>query len=379
MNMLSLPLSDLRHRPLRSALTTIGIAVSAACFLTLASLSQGLERGWVNSLRNRGIHLLALSRDSVEVMAASLPENLGAQMAAVKGVAQASGELANLIRVDLENETEEEVQVMVRGWPYGSFLWRELRLAAGNLPQPGDPREIVIGRTLASLLLLRIGDTVTFHEEDFTVAGIAAAGGVWNDGSVFLPLPTMQELLDRKNSVTEFNLQVERQDDPAFLRDLKQRLRDRFPKLTFLESSEVGAHNDVIQTFRAFSWAVSTVAMAMALVVILNTLLMSVMERTREIGILCALGWGPGRILAMILLQGFVLAAAGSAAGLGLGAVALRAILHHPVLGGMIEPGISLRIAAETIGLALLVGTLGGLYPAWWAARARPVESLRHE
>ena len=379
MNMLSLPLSDLRRRPLRSALTTFGIAVSAACFLALASLSQGLERGWVNSLRNRGIHLLALSSDSVEVMAASLPESLGAQMAAVKGVTQASGELANLIRVDLENETEEEAQVMVRGWPYGSFLWRELRLAAGSLPRPGDPREILIGRTLASLLLLRIGDTVTLHEEDFIVAGIAAAGGVWNDGSVFLPLPAMQELLDRKNSVTEFNLQVERPDDPAFLRDLKQRLRGRFPKLTFLESGEVGVHNDVTKTFRAFSWAISTVALAMALVVILNTLLMSVMERTREIGILCTLGWGPGRILAMILLQGFVLAAAGSAAGIGLGMVALRAILHHPVLGGMIEPGISLCIVAETIGLALLVGTLGGLYPAWRAARARPVESMRYE
>jgi putative ABC transport system permease protein len=105
---------------------------------------------------------------------------------------------------------------------------------------------------------------------------------------------------------------------------------------------------------------------------------MSVTERTREIGILSAVGWNPVRILSMIVLQGLILAAIGTVLGLVLGVAALKAFLTDPTLRGIIEPGISLRVVIEALVASVLLGGVGGLYPAWRAARAHPVESLRY-
>lgn len=373
MNILSLPLSDLRRRPLRSMLTVFGICSAVACFFTLVSMSRGLERGWVGSLNERDIHLLALSRDAVEVMSASLPQDIGRQISMVDGVTAAVGELANLIRVE-----GKAGHIMVRGLPYDSFLWRGLHLRVGHTPGKDQPNGAVVGNTLAALLDLKVGGAITLRNREFVITGITAPSGAWNDGTVFLLLPALQTLLDREGHVMEFCLQVRSPNDAEFLRDLKQRLGQQFPQLVFLESGEIGANNDVLKMFRAFTWAVSTVAMVMALVIILNTLLMSVTERTREIGILSAVGWNPVRILFMIVLQGLILAVIGTVLGLVLGVAALKAFLTDPTLRGIIEPGISLRIVVEALVAAVLLGGVGGLYPAWRAARAHPVESLRY-
>ena len=376
MNALTLPAADLRRRPLRTALTALGIAAAVSSYLTLVSLSQGLERGWIASLEGRGVHMLALSRDTVEVMASSLPEALGPQIAAEEGVVQASGEMANLIRLELPGAGT--LHVTVRGWPPDSFKWRSLPLGDGRPPGPDEPRAIVLGVTLAGLLRLGVGDAYALRGEPFVVTGIAAPGGVWNDRALFLPLAAMQDLFDRPGQVTEFSLQVARPQDAAFVADLTSRLEERFERLAFLESAEIAGQNDVVRTFRAFSGAVSWVAMGMALLIVLNTLLMSVTERTREIGILAAVGWGPGRVLGTVVVQGLLLTAVGAAAGVALGAFSLGVVLRHPTLGGLVEPGLRPEVVAETLIAALLVGAVGGLYPAWRAARARPAASLRH-
>jgi len=376
MNALTLPASALWRRPLRTALTVLGIAAAVSSYLTLVSLSQGLERGWIASLAGRGVHMLALPRDVVEVMAGSLPEALGTQIEAVDGVVRAPGELANLIRLDLPGA--DALHVTVRGWPLESFKWDSLPLGAGRPPGPERPAGVVLGVTLANLLGVSVGDAVELRGESLTVAGIAAPGGVWNDRAAFLPLATMQALFDRPAQVIEFSLQIARPDDPAFVADLRRRLEARFPQLTFVEAGEIGAQNEVVRTFRAFSGAVSWVAMAMALVIVLNTLLMSVTERTREIGVLAAVGWSPGRVIGTVVLQGLLLTALGAVAGVVLGTFSLRVVLRHPTLGGLIEPALRPEVVGETLVAALLVGAVGGLYPAWRAARARPVEALRH-
>jgi putative ABC transport system permease protein len=375
-NALTLPTADLRRRPLRTALTALGIAAAVSSYLTLVSLAQGLERGWIASLEGRGVHMLALSRDTVEVMASSLPEALGGEIAAVAGVERVAGEMANLVRLAVPGAGT--LHVTVRGWPPASFKWRSLPLGEGRPPGDDEPRGIVLGVTLADLLGVGVGDPFELRGEPFVVVGVAAPGGVWNDRAVFMPLAAMQTAFDRPAQVTEFSLQVARPQDPAFLAELERDLERRFPRLDFLAAGDIAGQNDVVRTFRAFAGAVSWVAMGMALVIVLNTLLMAVTERTREIGILAAVGWSPDRILATVVLQGLLLTAIGAAAGVALGAFSLRVVLRHPTLGGLIEPGLRPEVVGETLIAALVVGAVGGLYPAWRAARARPAASLRH-
>ncbi|MDZ7799404.1 MAG: ABC transporter permease [Trueperaceae bacterium] len=341
MTSLTLPVTDLRRRPLRTTLTGLGIAVAVSSFLTLVSLAQGLERGWIASLESRGVHLLALSRDTVEVMASSLPEELAGRIEAVEGVRHASGELANLVRLDAGGT--ETVHATVRGWPPGSFKWDELALREGRPPGPSDEDGAVVGAALARLGGLRVGATLQVRGRALRVTGVAEGGGVWNERTLFLPLATMQSLFDRPGQVTEFALQVDRPHDHTFVQELRATLEEAFPRLTFLPAEQVVRENDVVTTFRAFSWAVSAVAMAMALVVVANTLLMSVTERVREIAILVALGWSQQRVLADRAAAGVPAHRRGGGGGRGVGGTVVAGRVAAPDAGRPGGPGLEAR------------------------------------
>jgi putative ABC transport system permease protein len=111
----------------------------------------------------------------------------------------------------------------------------------------------------------------------------------------------------------------------------------------------------------------------------LNTMLMSVLERTREIGVLRALGWQRRQVVGMILKESLVLGLVGGVCGILLGMGLVWAVKLIPFVGGMLEPHYGAALLARAVIVALVAGTIGGLYPAWRATRMRPVEALQYE
>jgi putative ABC transport system permease protein len=111
----------------------------------------------------------------------------------------------------------------------------------------------------------------------------------------------------------------------------------------------------------------------------LNTMLMSVLERTREIGVLRALGWRRRRVLAMILRESLLLGTVGGICGIILGLALGRLIGLAEGMWGSLELSYTPGIFAQAVLVALIAGVAGGLYPAWRATRMRPVEALRYE
>jgi putative ABC transport system permease protein len=110
-----------------------------------------------------------------------------------------------------------------------------------------------------------------------------------------------------------------------------------------------------------------------------NTMVMSVFERTREIGVLRALGWRRWRILGMIVRESVTLSLLGGAAGILLG-VALGMLINlHPLIKGFLQLRYSVGLFVQALSTTLVLGILGGIYPAWRATRLQPVEALRYE
>jgi putative ABC transport system permease protein len=124
---------------------------------------------------------------------------------------------------------------------------------------------------------------------------------------------------------------------------------------------------------------IAFLAVLIGAVGMLNTMLMSVLERTREIGVLRSLGWSRRQVVGMIFREAFALGIIGGIFGILVGLALNWGLGQIPMLGGMLEPAYRPQLFILALGVALLSGVVGGLYPAWRATRMQPVEALRYE
>jgi putative ABC transport system permease protein len=374
MHFVTMALYNLLRRPLRTALTGLGVALAVGCSLTMLNMSRGLERGWIQALMDRGTHILGVRRHTAEILTGALDARLGERIAAEEGVRSVCGELVDMTPL------EDGHTMLVCGWPEGGFLWSSLRFEAGGRPPAGSGDSAVLGQAAADALNLGVGGSFRMHDREFRVAGVARQGGSsMGSGIIMIPLRTMQELMGLQDRVTAFNIQVAHPDDTRQLGEIRERLSRKYDNVAFWETKEVAEKNDILRLLRALARGIATVAIAMGALVVLNTLLMSVTERTREIGILAALGWTSARILGMIWLEGLLLSTAGSVAGIGIGAAAMRGVAGAPRLQGFFDASLPPGLLAAAVAAGLAVGSVASLYPAWRAVRLNTMDAIRHE
>jgi putative ABC transport system permease protein len=134
-----------------------------------------------------------------------------------------------------------------------------------------------------------------------------------------------------------------------------------------------------MQSMGVLMWTISVLAIIVGGIGMMNTMLMSVFERTREIGTLRALGWRRKRVLASVLQESLVLALMGVVLGTALSVILSVVMRQIPVWGEALIIIISLNLMIQALLIALGLGAVGGLYPAWRAANLSPVEALRYE
>lgn len=381
MNLPTMIFRNLTRRPLRSLLTIAAVAIAVGAVVALGGIVRGLEDSFLNMYTDAGIDLVVLRAGAAERLASTLDERLAARIARLPGVTLVVPSLLDVVSFD----SAGLVSVPIRAVPPGSPVVSQFRLQSGRHLEPGDRRTAVLGRSLAAQLAKRVGDSVRLYdEEDFRVVGIYETGNVFDNGSLVVPLADLQRLMDREGEVTGFLVRLKPPATPAEVAGAAARiegLKSTSGKplgLSALSAKDHAASIAQLQLARDMSWVTMGIALAVGSIGVLNTMFMSVFERTREIGVLRAIGWRRRRIIRMVLGEALAVSVAGCLVGAP-GAVLLVKLLGAtPAAQGLVSGQVAPWVVVEGVVLGLAVGVLGVLYPAWYGARITPADALRH-
>ncbi len=362
---------NLLRRPTRTALTLLGIGVGIAAVVALTGFARGLEAGWQNAYDARAVDLVLTKITSRSPLPAVFDIEQAAPLLADPAVKASAALLNDMMGI------EEASTVIVLGLENPSFLWDHLKLIEGRRPDPAAQLELVLGTVAAETLGKKIGDPVQIEFDEFTVVGIVESPALVENGAVILPLASMQKATERTGKANFLNIRV--QNPETDLPALRRIVEERMPGFRALAANEVASRNSGIEAARAMSWATSVIALVVGAFGVANTMLMSVFERIREIGILLAIGWRPRQVMAMILGESLLLSLLGGALGCAAGVAAVKLLERTELLRGKLEADTGPALFLTAFGVALLLGALAGLYPAWRASRLQPSEALRNE
>jgi putative ABC transport system permease protein len=185
-----------------------------------------------------------------------------------------------------------------------------------------------------------------------------------------------QNFLGRPRQVSMIAVKIkDAKQAPAIV----ERINAKFPDIYAALSAEFAEEMPDMKSSNAMLDGISLVAILAGGLGVLNTMLMSVFERTREIGVLRALGWRRKSVLGMILREAVLLGLLGGVAGIAISFALVELMKQSAALGSWVDPVWSWDIFARAFLLSVFLGAIGGLYPAYRATRLQPVEALRYE
>ncbi len=362
---------NLLRARVRSTLTLAGISLGITTIVALGVITAGLKSTGGAWVRAGGADFIVAQEGAADMTFSILPEERVSEIEAVAGVRSAEGVLMHVTRVG-ENPLFFVVGVAPEGFPTAAP-----RLVAGRYVGLDAPTEIVLGASAAEDLGAEVGDTIDIDARPFEVVGVADSEVVWEQSGAFMPLVTVQALANRGQAVTLVRVSVDAREDVAEIAD---RIESSVPGVvTITTADEIGQVDSGFQVLGAANIAISGLAVVIGGIGVMNTMVMSVFERTREIGVLRAVGWSGWRVVRMILLEGLMLCVAAAVVGTALGLLAVQAVMRVPEVRGFIEPSYEPEVFVQAVLVAVGVALVGAAYPAYRATRLTPMEALRYE
>jgi putative ABC transport system permease protein len=393
---------NLLTRPLRTTLALIGLSIPILGVMGLFSLSRGL-RNMVGETLSRVEGLMVLRENTPSPVFSTLPADFGQKLERIPGVRVVAPEIwqvaysiegtgafsrvGGLMKKGMQSLLDQPV---IQGQDIDAHAHLKSAVYPRALKEHGEGRylnssdrgkpNIVISRKIArdhpdaQGKPRKVGDTLLIGGKNFTIIGLYETGSMLLDVVIVMDIKTARETLNvPADTVSSFYVET---TDPTRNDEVAQAIEKTLPNVDARSMSEFVANFGALmgQVDKLLLMTVS-LALAVGIVGIINTMLMSTTERFVEFGVLRTNGWSQGDILTLVTLESAYLGLLSGIVG------SLLAILGAALANQFISGGLQLTLPpwlfALGLGLSVGTGTLGGLYPAWRAARLVPMDAIR--
>lgn len=357
---------NLLHRPLRTLIAVMAVAVEVALVVLIVGLTSGLLTETAKRIQGIGADIM-LQPPAASIFlgfsGSPMPMKIAGRLQELKYVQSVAPALLQFnstggveMIYGIDNESFRAVS--------GGFVFLQGQDMAG-------PDDMLLDDWAAKAKNLHVGDSYNLLNHDWHIVGIIEHG---KGARVFVPITTLQELVGARDKASLFFVKCTR---PEHTEDVIQQMRGILPGYTLRPLKDFLSlmTSTNIPGLEGFIHAMIALAIAIGLLVIFLTMYTTVIERTRDIGVLKSMGADGQFIVRALLMESAVLCLAGIAAGVGLSYVARAAFLAgFPTLSILITTSWILRAAA----IALVGAILGASYPAWLASRKDAVEALSY-
>lgn len=368
---------NLMQRKVRSSLCLLGVAVPVAMIVALISLSEGMRRSLNNYMETSGASLIVFSKDAADLAFSRIRPDEVEGIAALDGVDSIAR--ANFMLVMNERASIGTIPLFGR-FPEERIMRKyESALTEGRLLRA--PNEILVGTFAASQCGYKLGDHIDLFKakvagiEKFEVVGVFRSSIPWENLGIIMHGEVIQTKLGKGGNYSLLFLYT----GADAIDRAKEAIEIKYPNLVAMRSGEFTDRFAAQMEFMDdFITIVTIIALVVGVLGVVNTMMMSVGERRREIGTLRAVGWSKFRVLAVVVGEGLLISVLGGGMGLLLGVLGTEALLGWFPDGLLIATYLPATFG-KGFSVGVFTGLIGAFYPGWRACRVQPVEAMRYE
>lgn len=360
----------------RSMLAIIGIAIGIATIVALGLITASLEDSTETTLKDGSAEITATKiGSSMASSSGNLNESYVEELSKIEGVEKTAGMLESNVIDTSKNSDSSRYGFSLYGAKTDDLSIVGINNINGSVFKENE-NEMIVGKNLADEENYTIGDTVDVYGNEFKITGIYETGSIFYDSAMYTSLSKLQNITDNEDKISSISIKIKKDANLTTVNDkIKSEYNDTLNTITTEEMAQT--IDDTLDMINSATTAIEALAIIIGGLGVINTMMMTVFERTREIGVLKSVGWTKKRILTMIMGESIVLTIISGIIGSILGVLAV--FILFKINGDNMTLIFNINIFIKAFIVALSVGILGGLYPAIKASRLSPTEALRYE